>query len=68
MVPRPVRGLLFIAIALAFVIPPAVAGRGGRRAAVAVEAAAPGAVAAALGRRWRRRPGWRRWRRRWLLS
>ena len=30
MVPRPVRGLLLITLALAFVIPPAIAGRGGR--------------------------------------
>src|SRR5271157_4562883 len=30
MIPRPVGGLLFITIALAFVIPPAIAGRGGR--------------------------------------
>ena len=30
MVPRPVRGLLFITLALVLVIPPAIAGRGGR--------------------------------------
>jgi hypothetical protein len=30
MIPRPVRGLLFVTLALAFVIPPAIAGRGGR--------------------------------------
>src|SRR5208337_3388809 len=30
MIPRPIRGLMFLALALVFVIPPAIAGRGGR--------------------------------------
>ena len=59
MIPRPARGLLFLALALVLVIPPAIAGRGGRGGG---------------GARWRRRArrrdaAWRRWRdaawRRW---
>ena len=70
MVPRPVRWLLFIAMALAFAIPPAIAGRGG--AAVVAEARGGGGGGGAGGggavaempawRWWRRCPRWR-WRR-----
>ena len=67
MIPRPVRGLLFVALALALVIPPALAQRGGRGEAVAAAAVAAAVGEAASWRRrrdiawWRRDTAWRRW-------
>ena len=46
MIPRPARGLLFLALALVLVIPPAIAGRGG--AEVEEEGAAAEAEGAAV--------------------
>ena len=61
MIPRLVRGLLLIIFALAFVIPPAIAGRGGRGGGGGGGSAVAGSVAAAVAG-----CPWRRWRWRWM--
>ena len=69
MIPRLVRGFLLITFALAFVIPPAIAGRGGRggggggRGGGGAAAAVAGCLVAAVAVDLVAAVGWR-----WLLS